>query len=144
MRSIRTVMFGLALVFAGAVAGTFLPPSVVQAQAKEKVFVNLTSSERQRVTMALNFSTRLLQGGNTVTLFLNVDGVQVGSTKFPALSEQRTALGAFMKAGGTVVVCQHCMTVRNVLAADLMPGLTVGGEGGAMQAFLASTRSISY
>jgi intracellular sulfur oxidation DsrE/DsrF family protein len=77
-------------------------------------------------------------------LFLNVDGVQVGSTKFPALSEQRTALGAFMKAGGAVVVCQHCMTVRNVQAADLMPGLAVGGEGGAMQAFLASTRSISY
>gem|GEM_PF-1907022 len=66
------------------------------------------------------------------------------STKFPALSEQRTALAAFMKAGGAVVVCQHCMNVRNVQAADLMPGLTVGGEGGAMQAFLTSTRSISY
>jgi hypothetical protein len=36
------------------------------------------------------------------------------------------------------------MTVRNVQAADLMPGLTVGGEGGAMQAFLTSTRSTSY
>jgi hypothetical protein len=60
MRSIRTLIFGLALLSAGAAAATFLPASVVYAQAKEKVFVNLTSSEPQRVTMALNFSTRLL------------------------------------------------------------------------------------
>jgi len=144
MRTIRTLTLGLTVMAAGLVAGQVARPTTLFAQAKDAVFVNLTSDEPQRVTMALNFASRLLQMGNKVTVFLNVDGVRLGSTKTAALAEQRTALAAFTKAGGAVVVCAHCMQVRNVVAADLMPGLTVGGEGAAMQAFLASPRSISY
>lgn len=144
MKRIRAIAITLTLATVAFAAQQWFEATTVSAQTKESVFVNLTSDEPQRVTMALNFASRLLQGGSKVTLFLNVDGVRLGSTKFPNLVEQRTALSTFMKAGGGVVICAHCMQVRNVVAADLMPGLTLGGEGAAMQAFLASPRSISY
>lgn len=114
------------------------------AQGKQSVFVNLTSDEGQRVTMALNFSNALLKDGQDVTVFLNVDGVFLGSSKVAGLAAQRTELQAFMKAGGKVIICAHCMQVRGVAAADLVPGLAMGTDGSARQAFLASTRQISY
>jgi sulfur relay (sulfurtransferase) complex TusBCD TusD component (DsrE family) len=114
------------------------------AQAKQSVFVNLTSDEGQRVTMALNFSNALLKDGQDVTVFLNVDGVFLGSTKVAGLAAQRTELQAFMKAGGKVIICAHCMQVRGVATTDLLPGLATGTDGSARQAFLASTRQISY
>lgn len=143
--SFRRRVFTGALVGAmAAVAMVLIGATTTMAQKKEAVFVNLTSDEPQRVTMALNFATKLLQGGNDVTVFLNVDGVRLASTKVAPLATQRAELGAFMKAGGNVVICPHCMQVRSVAAGDLMAGLTMGGEGAAMQRFLASTRSISY
>jgi len=114
------------------------------AQGKQSVFVNLTSDEGQRVTMALNFSNSLLKDGQDVTVFLNVDGVFLGSAKVAGLAAQRAELQAFMKAGGKVIICAHCMQVRGVAVTDLMTGLTMGGEGAGRQAFLASTRQISY
>ncbi len=128
----------LALVMVGMLS------AVTAAQGKQSVFVNLTSDEAQRVTMALNFSNSLLKDGQDVTIFLNVDGVRIGSAKVAGLAAQRTELQAFMKAGGKVIICAHCMQVRGVTQADLMPGLTMGGEGAGRQAFLASTRQISY
>jgi sulfur relay (sulfurtransferase) complex TusBCD TusD component (DsrE family) len=144
MRAPRVLVAALLVLGTAAVATQLTHSTTVLAQSKETVFVNLTSDEPQRVTMALNFATKLVQGGNKVTLFLNVDGVRLASVKWAPLAAQRTELAAYMKAGGAVVVCPHCMQVRNVAAGDLMAGLTMGGEGAAMQAFLSGTRSISY
>lgn len=126
------------------VAVVLLAATAPRAAAAESVFVNLTSDEAQRVTMCLNFATSLVKDGQTVTLFLNVDAVRLASTKVAALAEQRAALEAFVKAGGKVIVCPHCMKVRQVAEGDLMKGLVMGGDGAGRQAFLASTRSISY
>lgn len=144
MKTIQKLVMGVVIGSLGLAAVLLATSAPTLAQKKEAVFVNLTSAEPERVTMALNFSTKLLQGGNEVTLFLNVDGVRLGSTKVPTLSSQRGDLAAFMKAGGKVVICPHCMQVRGVAAGDLLAGLMMGGEGAAQQAFMASTRSISY
>lgn len=140
MKTIQKLVMGAVIGSLGLAAVLFASSTPTLAQ-KEAVFVNLTSDEPERVTMALNFSTSL-QGGNEVTLFLNVDGVRLGSTKVATLSSQRGELAAFMKAGGRVVICPHCMQVRGVAAGDLLAGLMMGGEGAAQQAFMASTRSI--
>lgn len=144
MNGIRTFVVGIIVGSLGLAAVLFATSAPTLAQKREAVFVNLTSDEPERVTMALNFSTKLLQGGSEVTVFLNVDGVRLGSTKVAALASQRGELGSFMKAGGKVVICPHCMQVRGVAAGDLLAGLMMGGEGAAQQAFMASTRSISY
>ncbi len=144
MKTIQKLVMGAVIGSLGLAAVLFASSTPTLAQKKEAVFVNLTSDEPERVTMALNFSTKLLQGGNEVTLFLNVDGVRLGSTKVATLSSQRGEFAAFMKAGGKVVICPHCMQVRGVAAGDLLAGLMMGGEGAAQQAFMASTRSISY
>ncbi|MGE3955143.1 MAG: DsrE family protein [Vicinamibacterales bacterium] len=144
MKTIQRFVMGVVIGSLGLAAVLVTTGAPTFAQKKEAVFVNLTSDEPERVTMALNFSTKLLQGGNEVTVFLNVDGVRLGSTKVAALSSQRGELATFMKAGGKVVICPHCMQVRGVAAGDLLAGLTMGGEGAGQHAFMASTRSISY
>jgi predicted peroxiredoxin len=114
------------------------------AAAKESVFVNLTSDEPHRATMALIFARSLVKDGHDVTLFLNVDSVRLASTKVQKLADQRKELQAFMQDGGKVIVCPHCMKVRKVAEGDLIKGLVMGGKGEGRQAFLASTRSITY
>jgi predicted peroxiredoxin len=121
-----------------------LAVSATGAAAKESVFINLTSDEPHRVTMCFIFARSLVKDGHDVTLFLNVDSVRVASTKRPKLAEQRKELQTFLQDGGKAIICPHCMHVRKIAEGDLIKGFVVGGKGEGRQAFLASTRSITY
>jgi predicted peroxiredoxin len=121
-----------------------LAVSAAGVAAKESVFVNLTSDDGHRVTMCLMFARNLVKNGHDVTLFLNIDSVQLASTKVQKLAEQRKELQAFLEDGGKAIVCPHCLKVRKIAEGDLIKGLVVGGQGEGTQAFLTSTRSISY
>lgn len=116
----------------------------VPVAASETVFVNLTSSEPERVGMGLGFAHALQKDGHAVTIFLNLDGGMVGSTKTTTLAEQRKTLEAFMKDGGKVLICPHCMQLRKIVEADLVKGIALSASGAARTAFLGATRSISY
>lgn len=117
-------------------------PSV--AGAGETVFVNLTSSEPERATMGVGFAYALLKDGHTVTIFLNLDGGPLGSTKSAGLAEQRKTLESFIKEGGTVLICPHCMELRHIPESDLVKGIAMSNNGAARKAFLAASKSISY
>ena len=121
-----------------------LAVSAAGAAAKESVFVNLTSDEPHRVTMCLLFASSLVKDGHDVTLFINVDAARLASTKVPKLAEQRKELQAFLQDGGKAIICPHCMKARKIAEGDLIKGVVIGGKGEARQAFLASTRSITY
>jgi predicted peroxiredoxin len=136
MKSVRKWLVVLLTMGSLAVSAT--------AAAKESVFVNLTSDDGHRVTMCLMFARSLVKDGQDVTLFLNVDSVRLASTKVQKLAEQRKELQAFMQDGGKVIVCPHCLKVRNVAEGDLIKGLVMGGKGEGREAFLGSTRSITY
>lgn len=114
------------------------------ARAGDTVFVNLTSSEPERATMGVGFAYALLKDGHTVTIFINLDGGPLGSTKTAGLAEQRKTLEAFIKEGGTVLICPHCMELRKIPESDLVKGIAMSNNGAARKAFLAATKSISY
>ena len=109
------------LMLAGIAAG----PSF--AGDKDPLFVNLTSDEAHRSSMAITFGKNQLERGHPLTVFLNDRGVLLGSAANAAkFADQQKALTALMSKGATVIVCPACLKHYGVQEADLLPGLKVG------------------
>jgi predicted peroxiredoxin len=69
--------------------------NVLAADSNQKLFVNLTSDEINRATMAIAFSTKVLtQKKIPVTIYLTVEGVRIADKNIP---EHRHANGKSLK-----------------------------------------------
>ena len=119
------------------------------ADSNQKLFVNLTSDEMNRASMAIGFSTKILQEKKIpVTIFLNVEGVRLADKSIPEHKHAngkslKEMLAGFMKAGGRVLVCPMCMENVGGLSKDgLIEGVEVGGTGPAL--FADGTTVLSY
>lgn len=134
----------LALVLALSAAP--LPGSMAQAGATDPLFVNTTSDDGHRSTMALVFAKHQLERQHPVTIFLSDHGVLLASTKHTAkYQEQQKILDGLVKAGATVLVCPMCMKAFGVTEADLLPGLKVSSPeviGTAL--FKDNTKTLSW
>ncbi|MFO1205443.1 MAG: DsrE family protein [Burkholderiales bacterium] len=93
----------------------------------DPLFVNLTTDDSHRATMAITFGQNQLERGHPLTIFLNDKGVLIGSkanaAKFPG---QQKAIAELMNKGAVVLICPLCMRHYSVKEADLLPGLKVG------------------
>jgi predicted peroxiredoxin len=93
-------------------------PLFGQGKVKKSLFVNLTTDEVSRATMAITIAHRVLSEKKIpVTIWLNVDGVRLVDQKTiqNMYGDARTPLDklqAFMFDGGKVLICPMCM--RNV------------------------------
>ncbi len=93
-------------------------PLLGQGKPKISLFVNLTSDEISRATMAISVAHRVLSEKKIpVTIWLNVDAVRLVDQKIiqNMHGDARTPLEklqAFMFDGGKVLICPMCM--RNV------------------------------
>jgi len=97
------------------------------AGSSDPLFVNLTSDDLQRATMAITFGKNQLERGHALTIFLNDRGVFVGSkTQAAKFGAQQKALSEIMSKGATVLICPMCMQHYGLKESDLMPGLKVG------------------
>jgi predicted peroxiredoxin len=119
--------------------------------ADGKLFVNLTTDDIWRAGMALKFSQNTLKQGHGVTVFLNVQGVKLASTKLPQHTNGVTGstpaqmLAAIIDAGGRVIVCPMCMKQAGIEPQDLVEGAIVGKPDITLPALFADdTRVISY
>lgn len=120
--------------------------------SEQKLFVNLTSNEIKRATMAIMFATRVRQQKQMpVTIFLNVDGVQIANKNQPEIKNVmdkslKTMLQDFMKAGGRVIICPMCMkNAAGITQADLIEGVELGGPDVTWLALFAeNTTVLSY
>jgi predicted peroxiredoxin len=107
--------------------------------AADKLFINLTSDELNRATMAIVFGTRVLTEQDIpVTISLSVEGTRIADMNIP---ESRNADGnslkelltKFMDQGGTVVICEMCMNnVAGLKEDELLDGVQVGGGMAAL------------
>ncbi len=129
----KTVVAALILLFASLV-----PVGSAQAKdAKPGLFVNLTTDDTWAAAKAIMFAHQkaLKNGHKPVVIWLNVRGVYLADKKRPShvhgLMRDKNAsiqdmLTAFMKDGGTVLMCQACTAAAGLSSEDYIEGVQMG------------------
>lgn len=113
------------------------------------LFVNLTSDDTWRASMALGFAKKNLEQG-TVTVFLNVEGVRIAvkdrrlphDVYGPTGRTTQEALQDAMEQGAQVVVCPNCLDRSGFQAHELIDGVYLGGP--VARILQCSKTQISY
>jgi sulfur relay (sulfurtransferase) complex TusBCD TusD component (DsrE family) len=131
-------VFALVFVFTAA-------PSAFSA-ATDPLFINLSTDEVSRTSMAINFGRHHFSTGHPLTIFLNdkavILGVRAGSSKY---HEQQQALSEAITAGALVIMCPICLKQAGYSEADLIAGVKLGGPkltGDAL--FKDGTKTMSW
>jgi sulfur relay (sulfurtransferase) complex TusBCD TusD component (DsrE family) len=139
MKLIKRLSLVLAMIIGFVSAPVF-------AGDKDPLFVNMTTDEPHRATMAIGFGQKQLELGHPLTIFLNDKGVFVGSKANAAkFADQQKALGELIGKGATVLACPHCMKHYGVKEEDLLSGIKVGNPeltGGAL--FKDNTKTLTW
>ena len=136
LKSIKSIFFAvLAALSLAVIAG-----------ANDPLFINLSTDELHRSTMAINFGKHHSANGHPLTIFLNdkavMLGVKAGTTKFSA---QQQALSEVITSGALVIMCPICLKQAGYAEADLLPGIKIGGPkmtGDAL--FKDGTKTMSW
>ena len=143
MRQPYLQWLGSVLVVLALVIGGTTP---VVAGNTDPLFVNLTSDDTHRTTMALAFGKAQLERGHPLTVFLNDKGVVIAAkTQATKYAEQQKTLAELMKAGAMVIACPMCMKHYGVQETDLLPGIKIGQPdltGG--QLFKDNTKTLTW
>ncbi|MBP1626851.1 MAG: hypothetical protein H6Q00_1326 [Holophagaceae bacterium] len=131
---LRTLVFALILA------------SGITATAGDPLFINMTTDEAHRASMAISFGKNQMDRGHGLTVFLNDRGVVLASKlRAEQYSGQQKVLLEIVSRGGAVLVCPMCMKQYGVLAVDLLPGLKLSNPdltGAAL--FAKDGRTLSW
>jgi sulfur relay (sulfurtransferase) complex TusBCD TusD component (DsrE family) len=116
------------------------------AGPNDPLFINLSTDEMHRSTMAINFGKHHSANGHPLTIFLNdkavMLGVKAGSTKF---ADQQQALAEVISSGALVIMCPMCLKQAGYTEADLITGVKLGSPkvtGDAL--FKDGTKTMSW
>lgn len=116
------------------------------AGANDPLFINLTTDDAHRSTMAINFGKHHSANGHPLSIFLNdkgvILGVKAGSDKYFA---QQKELSDIIAKGGLVIMCPMCLKNAGYTEADLIPGVKLGSPkvtGDAL--FKDGTKTMSW
>jgi predicted peroxiredoxin len=107
------------------IAAMALSFSLYGAQ-KAPLFVNLTNDGEHRTFMAVQFSTKMLDQGHPLTIYLNDKGVKIASKANKQYAQVQSKLTDVIKKGATVYICPVCMKEYKVEGAALIDGLKIG------------------
>ncbi|MCR9257245.1 MAG: DsrE family protein [Alphaproteobacteria bacterium] len=127
--------------FASAMA-----PITARAATKQPLFINLSSDDPHRITMALNFGGNQMNRGHALTIFMNDKAVLAASKANTAdfLGQQQT-MGVLLDSGATILVCPTCMNHFGVADADLVDRLKVGSPNLTGEAlFKENTQTLTW
>lgn len=112
----------------------------------DPLFINMTSDDGHRATMAIAFGSKQHVKGHAMTMFLNDKGVLVGSKAHAKkYGDQQKDLLDAMSKGATVIICPMCMKKYKVTEADLLPGIKIGSPdvtGAAL--FKDNTKTLTW
>ena len=116
------------------------------AGSNDPLFINLTTDEASRASMALNFGKHHFVNGHPLSVFLSdkgiILGVKAGSEKY---SLQQKELSEILSKGGLVIVCPSCLKNAGYTEADLLPGIKLGGPQVTGEAlFKDGTKTMSW
>ena len=130
-------------------------PAVAQEDKEEdakSLFINLTSDQVNRARMAITLAQRVLVEKKIgVTIWLNVEGVRLLDSRGlqPRYGDGKSnleVLEAFMRDGGTVMVCPMCLkNVGGLEPKDLPKGVILSEmEVFWEKAFAEDVTTLSY
>jgi sulfur relay (sulfurtransferase) complex TusBCD TusD component (DsrE family) len=127
-------------------AFVFATSPLVLSAANDPLFINLSTDEVGRASMAINFGRHHFSTGHPLTIFLNdkavILGVKAGSSKY---HEQQQALSEAITAGALVIMCPICLKQAGYSEPDLLAGVKLGGPkitGDAL--FKDGTKTMSW
>jgi sulfur relay (sulfurtransferase) complex TusBCD TusD component (DsrE family) len=139
MKFLSHLLLAFALIIGNIAAPAF-------AGDADPLFVNLTTDDSHRASMAISFGKNQLERGHPLTIFLNDKGVFIGSkAKAAKFGDHQKMLSELMNKGAVVLICPMCMKHYNVKESDLLPGLKVGNPeltGGAL--FKDNTKTLTW
>jgi sulfur relay (sulfurtransferase) complex TusBCD TusD component (DsrE family) len=112
----------------------------------DPLFINLSTDEPPRASMAIHFGMHHSNNGHPLTIFLNdkavILGVKAGSTQF---TEQQKGLTEAISRGALVIMCPICLKQAGYTELDLLYGVKLGGPkitGDAL--FRDGTKTMSW
>ncbi|QWE15118.1 DsrE family protein [Polynucleobacter sp. AP-Sving-400A-A2] len=127
-------------------AFVFTTTQLAFSAANDPLFINLSTDEVSRASMAINFGKHHFSSGHPLTIFLNdkavMLGVKAGSSKYVELQQ---ALSEAITAGALVIMCPICLKQAGYSEADLIAGVKLGGPkvtGDAL--FKDGTKTMSW
>jgi sulfur relay (sulfurtransferase) complex TusBCD TusD component (DsrE family) len=116
------------------------------AGPNDPLFINLSTDDLGRASMAITFGKHHSANGHPLTIFLNdkavMMGVKAGSAKF---ADQQQALSEVISSGALVIMCPICLKQAGFSEADLLSGVKLGGPkvtGDAL--FKDGTKTMSW
>ena len=112
----------------------------------DPLFINLSTDDLNRSTMAINFGKHHSASGHPLTIFLNdkavMLGVKTGASKY---AEQQQALSEVISAGALVIMCPMCLKQAGYTESDLISGVKLGGPKITGEAlFKDGTKTMSW
>ena len=119
---------------------------------EQQALVHLSSytDNLHAVNMALKVATLMAEGGASVTLFVDLEGVRLADKRAPQnLSWGTTAPIAelymsFIAAGGKILVCPHCAKAIGLDQTNLRKGAMLGTHKDLQAAMLSADKIIDY
>jgi predicted peroxiredoxin len=118
-------LFRLALLAFALLAVVAARPASAGEQGS--LFVNMTTDDPHRATMAFAFSKAQMALGHPVTIWLNDRGVFVGDLGSAGkLSEPQGMLKELMMKGAEVIACPMCMKHYGIGDTSVLSGIKLG------------------
>jgi predicted peroxiredoxin len=112
----------------------------------DPLFVNMTTDDAYRSTLAITVASRMLERGHPLTIFFNDRGIHVTSKlNAEQFAPQQAMLTELANAGATLLACPNCMKHYGIEESDLLDGIKVGSAlitGDAL--FQEGTKTLSW
>lgn len=124
MKSFLRMLLTLLMLLAGQAHAT---------EVNAPLFINVTTQNAHRATMAIQFGKNQLELGHPLTIFLNDEGVYLATfianegSQDPLL-QPKTLLKAVIAQGAKVLVCPMCMAHYGVETDRLMEGIVISNK----------------
>lgn len=133
MSAMRNFIFATLL----AISAMFPASAAIAEEGKPGLFVNLTTDDTWAAAKAIMFAHEkaLKNGHKPVTIWMNVRAVYLADKKRAShvhglMRDKNMSiqdmLTAFMKDGGTVIMCQACSAAAGLKKEDYIDGVTMG------------------
>lgn len=126
--------------------------AIAQTAVRQKVVVHLKhyTDNLHAVKMAVHLAYMMQTMGADVTIFLDLEGVRLASTREPQtlvwgkgdpISKE---YGEFARGGGEVLLCSRCAEHAGITASQLRPGARLSKDGTLAKTILAAEKVLDY